>query len=131
MFRGITRGGNEKSTENRVDPADHLQVILAMATVPLPSRRPNEAERVDSEEDRAECNQSNLEEFFARNVVHGESPVRKACHDSVGSLVSLAARARSHIRQLFHEPRRARRQWSELCRRCPSHRFPPLRPHTK
>src|SRR6516164_2917655 len=50
MFRRITRGSNEISTENRVDPADHLKVILAMAAMPLPSRRPNEAERVDGEE---------------------------------------------------------------------------------
>ena len=63
MFGRITRGSNEISTENRVDPADHLQVVLAMAIVPLPSRRPNEAERVDGEEDCADCNQSNLEEF--------------------------------------------------------------------
>src|SRR6476660_4837655 len=70
MFRRITRGSNEKSTENRVDPTDHLKIILTMATVPLPSRRPNEAERVDGEEDCAEHNQSNLEEFFARDVVH-------------------------------------------------------------
>jgi hypothetical protein len=41
-----------------------------MATVPLPSRRPNEAERVDGEEDYADYNQSNLEKFFARDVVH-------------------------------------------------------------
>src|SRR6516162_237745 len=70
MFGRITRRNNEISTENRVDPADHLQVIFAMATVPLPSRRPNEAERVDGEEDCANCNQSNLKEFFARDVVH-------------------------------------------------------------
>jgi hypothetical protein len=41
-----------------------------MATVPLPSGRPNEAEGIDGEEDCAECNQSNLEEFFARKLVH-------------------------------------------------------------
>ena len=35
--RRITRRSNEISTENRVDPADHLQIILAMPTVPLPS----------------------------------------------------------------------------------------------
>src|SRR5215467_7414538 len=90
MLRWITRGSNEISTEDRVDPADHLQVVLAMATVPLPSRRPNDAERVDREEDYAECNQSNLEEFFARDVVHAEPPVRKACQDPLGSLVALA-----------------------------------------
>src|SRR5262245_44775816 len=70
MFGRITRRGNQTSTENRVDPAEHLKIILAMATVPLPSRRPNEAERVYGEEDCAECNQSNLEELFACDVVH-------------------------------------------------------------
>src|SRR5215467_4601964 len=75
MLGRITRSSNEIGSENRVNPADHLEVILAMATVPLPSRRPDEAERVDGEEDCAECNQSNLEELFARGVVHVESPV--------------------------------------------------------
>src|SRR5215472_10185039 len=63
---------NEISAEDRVDPTDHLKVVLAMATMPLPSRRPNEAERVNGEEDCAECNQGNLEEFFARNVIHAD-----------------------------------------------------------
>src|SRR5262247_1628457 len=75
MCRRITRGSDEISAEDRVDPTDHLKVVLAMATVPLPSRRPNEAERVDREEDCAECNQGNLKEFFARDVVHAEPPV--------------------------------------------------------
>src|SRR3954447_8244936 len=75
MFGRITCRSNQISTENRVDSADHLQIILAMAAVPLPPRRPNEAERVDREEDCAECNQSNLEQFFARDVVHLNSPV--------------------------------------------------------
>ena len=70
MFGRITRRGNQISTENCVDPAEHLQIILAMATVPLPSRRPNEAERVDGEEDCAACDQSSLEEFFARDVIY-------------------------------------------------------------
>src|SRR6516165_11993256 len=70
MFRRITRGSNEVNTEHRVHPADHLEVILAMATVPLPSRWPNKADWVDGEEDCADRNQSNLEEFFARDVVH-------------------------------------------------------------
>src|SRR6516225_3870029 len=70
MFGRITRRCNQITTEDRVDPADHLEIILAMATVPLPSRRPNEAERIDGEEDCAESNQSNLEEFFAPDVVH-------------------------------------------------------------
>src|SRR3954447_12194771 len=77
MFGRITCRSNQISTENRVDSADHLQIILAMAAVPLPPRRPNKAERVDREEDCAECNQSNLEQFFARDVVHLNSPVRK------------------------------------------------------
>src|SRR5215831_19235304 len=77
MFGRITRRGNEVSAEDRVDPTDHLEIVLAMASVPLPSRRPNKAERVDGEEDCAECNQGNLEEFFARDVIHAESPVRK------------------------------------------------------
>jgi hypothetical protein len=50
MFGRITRSSNEISAEDRVDPTDHLQVILAMSTMPLPSRWPNEAERVDGEE---------------------------------------------------------------------------------
>jgi hypothetical protein len=41
-----------------------------MATVPLPSRRPNKTEWIDGEEDCTDCNQSNLEEFFARDLVH-------------------------------------------------------------
>src|SRR5215510_7509348 len=73
MFGRITRGSNEINAEDRVDPTDHLQVVLAMAAVPLPSRRPNEVERVDGEEDCADCNQGNLEEFFTRDVVHAES----------------------------------------------------------
>jgi hypothetical protein len=70
MFGRITRRGNQISAENRVDPADHLEIILAMATVPLPSRWPNEAEWINGEEDCADCNQSNLEELFARDLVH-------------------------------------------------------------
>src|SRR5215475_1384386 len=72
MLGGITRGTNKIDTKNHVNAADHLEVVLAMAAIPLPSRRPNEAERVDGEEDYADCNQSNLEEFFARDVVHAE-----------------------------------------------------------
>ena len=56
--------------QSALDPADHLEIILAMATVPLPSRWPNEAEWVDGEEDCADCNQSKLEEFFARDLIH-------------------------------------------------------------
>src|SRR5262249_24949684 len=63
-------GGNQESAENCVHAADHLQVIFAVATVPLPPRRPDEAERVDREEDCAECNQGNLEQFFACKLVH-------------------------------------------------------------
>src|SRR5215470_13829293 len=77
VFGRITRGSNEISAEHRVDTTDHLEVVLAMATVPQPSRRPNEAERVDGEEDCAECNQGNLEKFFARDVIHAETPIRK------------------------------------------------------
>jgi hypothetical protein len=70
MFGRITSRSNQISTENCVDPADHLKMILTMATVPLPTRGPNEAERVDGEERCADYNQSNLEEFFACDVVH-------------------------------------------------------------
>src|SRR5215475_8097101 len=57
-----------------------------MASVPLPARRPKQTERIDGEEDCAECNQSNLEQFFARDVVHAEPSVRK--HASLRSLVA-------------------------------------------
>src|SRR5262249_1527682 len=72
MLGRITRGSNEIDAEDRVDPTDHLQVVLALTAVPLPSRRPNEAKRVDGEEDYADCNEGNLEEFFARDVVHAD-----------------------------------------------------------
>src|SRR5690242_10469757 len=78
IFGGITRCSNEISAEDRVNPADHLKVVLAMTGVPLPSRWPNEAERIDGEEDCTKCNQRNLEVFFARDVVHVGPPVRKA-----------------------------------------------------
>jgi len=87
MFGRIARGSNEISTEDRVDPADHLKVILAMAVVPPPSRRPNEAKRVDGEADCAEYDQSNLQEFFARDVVH--SDLLPVVSDHLGSLVGL------------------------------------------
>ena len=63
MFGRVARSANEISAENCIDPADHLKVILAVTAVPLPSRRPKEAKRVDGEEDCANCNQSNLQEF--------------------------------------------------------------------
>jgi hypothetical protein len=47
MFGRIMRRSDQKSTENRVDSADHLKIILSMATVPLPSRRPNEVPEQD------------------------------------------------------------------------------------
>src|SRR5262245_21964647 len=77
MLGRITTSRKDIITDDRGDPADDLQVVLPMAAVPLPSRRPNEAERVDGEEDCADCNQGNFEEFFTRDVVHVESPVRK------------------------------------------------------
>src|SRR5215813_9551418 len=93
MFGRVTRRGNEVSAEDRVDPTDHLEVVLAMATVPPPSRRPNEAERVDGEEDCTKCNQGNLEEFFARDVIHAESPVRQRARTTYGRSAGLLTRA--------------------------------------
>src|SRR3954466_4479615 len=87
MFGRIASGSNEVSAENRVDPTDHLKVILAMATVPLPPRRPNEAERVDGEENCAERNQGNLEELFARDVVHAEAPIHKRVRRAAARLL--------------------------------------------
>src|SRR6516162_1234348 len=77
MFGRITRGSNEISAEDRVDPTDHLQVVLAMAAVPLPSRRPDEAVRVYGEDGGAVCNDADLEEVFTREVVQVVAPVRK------------------------------------------------------
>ena len=87
IFGRITRRGNQIRTENRVDPADHLKVILAVTAMPPPSRRPNQAKRVDREEDCAEYNQGDLQEFFARDVVHIDLlPVVK---DHLGLLFAL------------------------------------------
>ena len=40
MLGWIARSSDEKGTENGLNPADHLKVVLAIPTVPLPSRWP-------------------------------------------------------------------------------------------
>ena len=74
MLGWIARGSNEKGTKDGVDPADHLQVVLTMPSVPLPSRRPKETHRIDGEEDCTDGNQGNLEELFTRDIVHAGPP---------------------------------------------------------
>ena len=36
--------------QHRIDPADHLQIVAALATMPDPTRRPHEAKRIDQQE---------------------------------------------------------------------------------
>ena len=37
VLGGIARSGDEVGTEDRINPANHLQVVLAMSTVPQPT----------------------------------------------------------------------------------------------
>src|SRR5262249_29717095 len=70
MFGGITSGIDQECTQDRIYPANHLQVIPAFAPVPHPPRRPNQPERVYEQEDYAEYNERGFEKRLAGAIAH-------------------------------------------------------------
>src|SRR5215468_224624 len=75
MLRRVARRQNKKYTQNRIDPADHLQVVLAVPPMPDPPRRPDQAHRVNEKEDHAEGSQCQFEQ-----VVFGYASGGHCCH---------------------------------------------------
>src|SRR5215472_7888011 len=75
MLRRVARRQNKKYTQNRIDPADHLQVVLAVPPMPDPPRRPDQAHRVNEKEDHAESTQCQFEQ-----VVFGYASGGHCCH---------------------------------------------------
>src|SRR5262245_35243717 len=64
MLGWVARRQNEKNSQHRIDPADHLQIILAVPAMPDPARRPDQAHRVNEEEDYAESSQRQFEQVI-------------------------------------------------------------------
>jgi hypothetical protein len=66
--------GNQKNAEDRIDAADHLQIVGALTAMPDLARRPHEAERIDQPEDDAENNEREFQIALSGLVVHGFLP---------------------------------------------------------
>ncbi len=68
----------EPNFRNGSELTDHLKVIFAFSAMPHPARRPNQAERIDDEENSAERHKCHLKKLFARTIVHAETPVSES-----------------------------------------------------
>src|SRR5262249_16064475 len=70
----ITSGIDQECTQDGIYPANHLQVILAFAPVPHPTRWPNQTEGIYEKEDYAEYNERGFEKRLAGIVAHLDCP---------------------------------------------------------
>src|SRR5258706_14126241 len=73
VLGGIASGGDQKGTQDGVEPADHLQVITALSAVPQPARRPNQAQGIDEKKYCAESHERNLQELLTCTIVHANT----------------------------------------------------------
>src|SRR4029078_4611542 len=74
VFSRVPCSGNQKNAEDRINTADHLQIVGAFTAMPDPARRPHEAERIDQPEDNAENNKREFQIALSGLVVHGFLP---------------------------------------------------------
>ena len=75
VFSWVPCSGNQKNAENRIDTADHLQIIDALTAMPDPARRPHEAKRIDQQEDDTETNKRRSpRSALSGLVVHSSLP---------------------------------------------------------
>src|SRR5262245_12111919 len=75
MLGGVASRIDQKCTQHSIYSANHLQVILALASVPHPARRPKQTEGIYQEEDDAEDDKRSFEQHFAGGIVHLVSPI--------------------------------------------------------
>src|SRR5262245_1837678 len=75
----IPCGGNHKNAEDCIDTAHHLQIVVALATVPDPTRRPHEAKRIDQQESDSGNDQRKFEIVLSNLVVHHVLPALGFC----------------------------------------------------
>src|SRR5262245_47120098 len=75
MLGGVASRIDQKCTQHSIYSANHLQVVIALARVPDPARRPNQTERIYQEEDDAEDDKRSFEQHFAGGIVHLGSPI--------------------------------------------------------
>ena len=74
VFSRVPCSGNQKNAEDRINTADHLQIVGAFTAMPDPARRPHEAERIDQPEDNAENNKREFQIALSGLVVYGSLP---------------------------------------------------------
>src|SRR5262245_52811434 len=66
----ILCSGDEKNAEDRVDTADHLQIVAPPTTMPDPARRPHEAKRIDQQEGYSSNDKREFQVALSGLVVH-------------------------------------------------------------
>ena len=63
MLRWIVGGQDQVHTKYEIDADNHLEIILALATVPDPARGPNQSDRVYQQENDTKQTQRELQEL--------------------------------------------------------------------
>src|SRR5262249_3488312 len=92
----IPCSGNQKNAEDCVDTAHHLQIVVALATMPDPTRRPHETKRIDQHEGDSENDKCKFQITLSNLVVHPALPSTIAlCASALPPVGECACRRRS------------------------------------